>query len=82
MLRVRPIGINGMDSTTRFIVVIIVLGIPAILILWGMTNVLFGTAYDVGEMSVGGWLFVATGFITYVLELIAYTLLKKEGYFE
>ena len=71
-----------MDSTTRFIVAITVLGIPATLILWGITNVLFGTAYDVGEMTIDGWWFVAAGFITYVLELMAYALLKKEGYIE
>jgi hypothetical protein len=71
-----------MDSAARFVLIIIVTGIPAFIILWGIVNISLGFAYDVGEFSISGLFFIGIGLTIYFLEIVIYTFLKREGYIE
>lgn len=68
------------DSTLRLLLIISVVSVPAAIILWGIAELGLGSVYSVNQMSVEGSIIIVAGFLIYVLELVAYTLLKRNGY--
>ena len=71
-----------MDSTLRFLLIICVVSVPAGIILWGIAELGLGSMYDVNQISTEGLVLIVAGFFIYLLEIVTYVLLKRNGYFD